>query len=79
MNSLQLSLSYGAIACAGAMLIVDLVDAESSAPSDTTETLREVSEEMIDLALGLTFPASDPPAWTKAIQQTDRYQEKLDH
>jgi hypothetical protein len=78
MNSLQLSLSYGAVVCAGAMLIVDLVDAESSAPSDPTETLHEVSEEMIDLALGLTFPASDPPAWTKAIQGTDRYREKLD-
>jgi hypothetical protein len=75
MNNLRLSLSYAAVVCAGALLIVDVVDAESSKPSDTSDTVTEPSEDMIDLALTLTFPTSDPPAWMAALPGRRRHQE----
>jgi hypothetical protein len=66
MNDLQFYLSFTTVICAGAMLITDVAKNEILSPTDRQEMASDPSEDAIDLALALTFPASDPPAWTTA-------------
>jgi hypothetical protein len=66
MNDLQFYLSFTTVICAGAMLITDVAKNEILSPTDRQEMVSDPSEDAMDLALALTFPASDPPAWTTA-------------
>jgi hypothetical protein len=66
MNDLQFYLSFTSVICAGAMLITDVAKNEILSPTDRQEMVSDPSEDAMDLALALTFPASDPPAWTTA-------------
>jgi hypothetical protein len=66
MKDLQFYLSFTTVICAGAMLITDVAENEILSPADRQEMVSNPSEDAIDLALALTFPASDPPAWTTA-------------
>lgn len=66
MNDLQFYLSFTTVICAGAMLITDVAKNEILSPTNRQEVVSDPSEDAMDLALALTFPASDPPAWTKS-------------
>lgn len=66
MNDVQFYLSFTSVICAGAMLISDVAENEILGPTNRQEIVSDPSEDAMDLALALTFPASDPPAWTTA-------------
>lgn len=66
MNDLQFYLCFTTVICAGAMLISDIAENEILSPTNRQEIVSDPSEDAMDLALALTFPASDPPAWTTA-------------
>jgi hypothetical protein len=66
MNNIPTYLSITPLIGVAAMLITDVAENAIPSPNDRQEVVSDPSEDAMDLALSLTFPASDPPAWTKS-------------